>query len=183
MKPFEPCFLIASPDLRDENFAETVVFLMEHNKEGSFGLIVNRPTPYTVGDIWKELTQKEYPIEDPIYLGGPVEGPLMALHARPLHSEREILPGLFWTTQKHDLESLVETYEPPLLLFNGYSGWGTGQLDHEVAQGSWLFAPAQKDLLFDSKRDLWKRLIAGVGESFMRNLSRVQTLPHDTSSN
>src|SRR5688572_1282976 len=73
-------FLVASPHLSDPNFYKSVVLMVKHDEEGAFGLILNRPTTNTVREIWRAVTEQDLECEQPIYMGGPVSGPLVCLH-------------------------------------------------------------------------------------------------------
>ena len=73
-------FLVASPHLGDGNFNRSVVLIIKHDDDGAFGLVLNRPTGNTVGDVWRMVTEQELDCDRPIYLGGPVQGPLVCLH-------------------------------------------------------------------------------------------------------
>jgi putative transcriptional regulator len=152
-------FLIARPTLEDPNFSRTVVLLLAHGDEGAFGLVVNRPA-----------VAKGLPF--PVFVGGPCPSPgLMILHghptwAKPAEDEGgpatpEVVAGVF----VGDEASLERAKEAPqeedlrLRVFTGYSGWGGGQLEGELAAGAWAVAPATASLLFDTPaEELWDRL-------------------------
>ena len=73
----------------------------------------------------------------PVYLGGPVPGPLMALHDRPALAEAEPAPGVFFAAKKEHLDAWCLTEEPAYKVFVGHAGWGAGQLENELHQGAW----------------------------------------------
>ncbi len=81
MKRLQGSLLVASPHLPDPNFFRSVVFMIEHESEGALGLILNRVTNTTLKTIWAALEEREIENEQFLHVGGPVEGPLMALHA------------------------------------------------------------------------------------------------------
>ena len=153
-------FLVAKPILQDPNFKRTVVFLLAHNTEGAFGLVVNRKAE-AEGLPW------------PVFLGGPCPSPgLIMLHghsewAEPTEEEpdtdkeRRLAPGIYSgdaacldrVTQTDDAESLH------FRVFSGYAGWGGGQLEGELASGAWSLAPANGSVLFNTPvEELWDRL-------------------------
>jgi putative transcriptional regulator len=150
-------FLVAKPILRDSNFAQTVVLLLQHGAEGAFGLVVNRPTPI-----------KELPF--PVFAGGPCpsEG-LLLLHGHedwvedaPDSPKNEVAPGIFLG----DASCVQRVSDPApgdvlrFRMFSGYSGWGPDQLEGELAGGAWAVVPATSDLLFDTPaEELWDRLL------------------------
>lgn len=156
-------FLVASPHLPDENFYKTVVLLLRHDEEGAFGVVLTRPLPSTIADIWKALGLADITREEPVYLGGPVNGPLMALHCEPNESEGEVAPGVYFATSRENLNHLVEKTTRPLRIFSGYSGWGEGQLESELEEGSWFTTPASLGEVFSTADDLWKSVANRIG--------------------
>ena len=147
-------FLLASPSLRDTNFAATVILLVEVSSEGALGFVVNRPA----GEVW--------PLPDTpagkMFWGGPVEPDrLWCLSKWGAEGDEPILPGLWWA----DPREVPKGEEVKFLL--GYAGWSEGQLEEEMAEGSWLVAEARVDLVFDEvPGTLWPRLVQAVDERF-----------------
>jgi len=153
-------FLVAKPILQDPNFKHTVVFLLAHNAEGAFGLVVNRPAE-TEGLPW------------PVFVGGPCPSPgLIMLHGHPewaepsadapeSDKEHEVAPGIY-SGDAACLDRATQTEDdsvPRFRVFSGYAGWGGGQLEGELAAGGWFIAPATGALLFDTPiEELWDRL-------------------------
>ena len=91
MKSLKGQLLLASTQLVDPHFSHTVIFLIEHDDQGAFGVILNRMSDRRLGDIWEHLGDRDQPIN----LGGPVKGPLIALHSQASLAEAEILPGIY----------------------------------------------------------------------------------------
>ena len=170
-RPLPPCtgefamsyagfFLIAKPILQDPNFKHSVVFLLAHNAEGAFGLVVNRPAQ-AEGLPW------------PLFAGGPCPSPgLLMLHGHPdwaepspdepeSGKEEELAPGIY-SGDAACLDRATQTEEGQPLrfrVFSGYAGWGGGQLEGEMAVGAWAVVPANGTLLFDTPvEELWERL-------------------------
>ena len=98
MKSLAGNLLIASPFLGDQNFNKSVVLIIQHTEEGAFGLVLNRPTNFRMADVWDIVSDDEpCPADAVIHYGGPVEGPLMALHTKRSRSEHEqerLKPGM-----------------------------------------------------------------------------------------
>lgn len=162
-------FLVASPLLLDPNFRQAVILILRHSQDGAMGLVINHPTRLTMMEAWKQVSQKPCGIEDFIYQGGPVEGPLMVLHTEPTASQLSVGNGVFLLTEAEEIEWLVEQGAGPMRFFVGYSGWGAGQLEKELAEGSWLIAPVMKTQLFDNAENLW--------DSLSRQLTKVSHYP------
>lgn len=160
--------LIAAPVLTDPNFARSVIFLCEYNDEGAVGFVLNKPTPHMLGDLLPELVSSVLAI----FQGGPVQlDTLHMLHRSPeVFGGNEIVPGVFWGGSYEALqEAILENHyqSPDLRLFVGYSGWSAGQLEEEIAEGSWIVADVNEKLLFDTDTDnLWESAIRSLGKEF-----------------
>jgi putative transcriptional regulator len=176
-------FLVASPHLLDPNFARAVVLLVQHNEEGALGMIINRPVDKTVQDLWREIGGGPCQSTEPVYLGGPVPGPLMAVHRSESLAELEILPGVFFCASKPNLDALVERTGEPLKIFVGHSGWGPGQLDNELQQGAWLTTPATVELIFYDSGYVWDAVKSQIGRGMLQEMLRPKEVPDDPSVN
>lgn len=160
--------LIAEPLLPDPNFSRSVIFLCEHTEAGSIGFTLNQPTEYTLKDLLPEL----YVNNLNIYQGGPVQvNTLHMLHRIPkIPGSIEVAQGVFWGGSYEALKDMIwgNSYEPAdLRLFIGYSGWGPGQLEKEMQEGTWLVADATEDVLFETRPDeLWKKAVGLLGKKY-----------------
>lgn len=168
MKALAPGFLIAMPQMQDPNFSKTVVLMLEHNEEGSMGLIINRTAELTFADLGKsqKLEIAKMREDDAIFVGGPVEPYRgFVLHDKESIGERApLLPGLYLSVTTDALEPLLRDAETKLRFCLGYSGWGPGQLEKEIAQGSWLFTEAQKEpVLSTEPENIWSDVIKSMG--------------------
>lgn len=184
MESLRAHLLVAAPQLADPNFYRSVVLMIQHDEEGAFGVILNRPIPKTVGELWGEMIGG-VPCDSsqPVNLGGPVSGPLMALHADEECSELEVLPGVYFATDKDYLDQIVTTPDLPFLIFSGYSGWGGGQLEGELKAGGWMTIPACYEHVFCGEIDLWKMVAQDIGEEITRPLLPPKFIPASPSSN
>lgn len=177
MKSLKGSLLIASPGLMDPNFLRTVILVAEHSEEGALGLVLNRPSPTRVADLWSSLGGDPLPTEAVAFVGGPVQkSSLLLLHG---HEElapgtEPILPGVFLSSEVDVFGKLLEREAeqagtPPGLLkvFCGYSGWGPEQLEKEMKEGGWITAPASSDHVFVEAPDrLWMKIIGTLGGLF-----------------
>lgn len=149
-------FLLAMPTLEDPNFHRTLTYVCEHSEHGAMGLVVNRPLAITVGEVLRHLEIEPDAgdlAQQPVYQGGPVETERgFILHA-PLgrwEGTLQLDDDLGVTTSRDILEAMARGEGPERALVTlGYSGWGAGQLEAEVAQNAWLTCPASRDILFD----------------------------------
>ena len=148
-------FLIAMPAMGDPNFDHTVTFICEHSDEGALGIVINRPTDVSVGEI---LAQMDLESEDPrlaelpVLQGGPVQperGFVIHDSDAEFDSTLRMDGGIRVTTSRDVLEAVARGTGPERLqLALGYAGWGAGQLEDEMAANAWLTAPAAADLIF-----------------------------------
>ncbi len=176
-------FLIASPHLPDPNFYRSVVLMIQHNEEGAFGVILNRPTDKTAGEVWELFSDEPCSPEQPIYLGGPVAGPLIALHTESASSEAQILRGVHLTTDRSNLATLICRGAEPLRLFVGYAGWGAEQLEGELEVGGWLTLPANRQDVFSDHNTIWNRVASRIGLDILSPTIRRHPVPDDPSVN
>jgi putative transcriptional regulator len=171
MSSLAPCFLLSMPQLVDPNFNRTVVLLCKHNEDGALGLVVNRPL-VTTGRVTVNLdppvsTDRELQV----WVGGPVEPHRSWVLVGDEPDEEEDLRGmriadnLYLSTSPDLLRRLLEPSPPVLVrLFVGYSGWGPGQLEAELAASAWLMSEVDRDLIFDTPPDkLWETAIRRLG--------------------
>ncbi len=178
------CFLIASRHLSDANFARTVVLMLDHTENGAIGLVLNRPTAKPIREVWQAVQKASCSNDGFLSVGGPVEGPLMCLHASPQHSDAEIVEDVHLATQKEHIEQLIASNPDPLKVFAGYAGWGAGQLEIEMECGGWLVLPATAELVFSVPVDeLWHQALRLTGRQFYRDALRLKDFPEDASQN
>ena len=183
MESLEGQLLVAAPQLVDPNFARTIVLLIQHNQEGALGVVVNRPLTKTVQELWREVGSSPCHSQQPVYLGGPVPGPLMSLHTQPELAEAEPTPGIFFAAQKMHLDALVLTQNPECKVFLGHSGWGGGQLENEIRQGAWRAMPATAEHVFSTDDSLWETVFRQLGQSILKAILKVDELPPDATVN
>lgn len=149
-------FLVAMPNLRDPFFANSVVYLIQHNENGAFGIVINQPaTDLTMTNVLKQLgiTDTRPPLATQVVLaGGPVEKDKgFVLHdAPPLWpSSLALREGLTLTTSKDVLHAIGGNTGPKrYMVALGCSGWSPGQLEQELRDNSWFTCRANEDILF-----------------------------------
>ena len=175
--------LVASPELSDDNFYRTVVLIIHHDEQGAIGVVLNRPTGSTIREVWEALADEPCESEQPINVGGPVRGPLMAIHTNPEASENEILPGVFFATHRDRLNEIVREASQPFRIYNGYSGWAAGQLEGELKAGGWMVMPATFDYIFGDPDTMWRQASQEIGAQITTPLLRDVKPPEDPSRN
>lgn len=163
MESLKGQFLIATPDMADERFAETVIYLVAHGEDGAMGLVVNQPMPdMHVSDIVEEIdlgdTSDVIRIPDrlvaqDVFRGGPVDSSRgFVLHSADYFRDGNsyaVDTGIYLTATLDVLRAMVEGSGPEKsLLALGYCGWNSGQLEEELRQNGWLTVERTDDLLF-----------------------------------
>ncbi|MBI1788421.1 MAG: YqgE/AlgH family protein [Acidobacteria bacterium] len=157
-------FLVASRDLTDPNFAETVVLLVNYDENGAMGLIVNRRTRVPLSRVFDELKEAKGRA-DPVHVGGPVSrtGVLALLRSRTKPEEaRSVFADVYMISTKTLLEQTLAAgaESSAFRVYLGYSGWGPGQLENEVELGGWHIFRGEAATVFDPDPDaVWPRLI------------------------
>lgn len=170
LEPGPGIILIAHPWLPDPNFQRTVVFLCEHrDEEGSFGLVLSRKLPGTIGDVVDTLSGAVHEL----FLGGPVQtDTLHYLHSLggQVEDAIEVQNELYWGGDFDLIQALVLSGDigtSDIRFFAGYSGWGEGQLRDEIDEGSWILTRAPTEIILETESDrLWQTLLRRMGGPF-----------------
>ena len=190
--------LVASRNLGDPNFAETVVLLVHYDAEGAVGLILNRRTDVPLSRVFEGLKAAN-DRSDPVYRGGPVGAPaafgLLQSPAK-LEGAEHIFGKVYLISTKTLFEQTIAA-RPDAGVFHvyvGYAGWSNDQLRTEVELGAWFIFPANAATVFNSDPDsLWPQMIrktelklAGTDADIAQRPSAAlislppRTLPHET---
>jgi putative transcriptional regulator len=196
-----PSILVASPQLQDPNFSNTVLLLVEHTKHGAFGLIINRPTEVPAANLIASEEVK-LPKEIPAWTGGPVgtdSGLIMCPTVDgPIIEKEKLCEGLILSASRAALEAIAnhantfhtqlaaQKEDPTYVVANhpfrfivGYAGWGPGQLDDELRYGSWIELPLDLNLIFHTPwSKMWDKAIASLGISPTKIVPTVQDYLH-----
>jgi len=161
--------LIAEPFLKDPNFMRTVVFLCDHQDEGSFGFVINKVYDHTLDELMNDLDE----LKLPVYYGGPVQmDTIHFLHQYPelIPGSYEVLDGIYWGGDFETVVTLIKEGSidtSKIRFYIGYSGWGSGQLNDELKEKSWLTAEATRKLVFHRKADeVWKDALRHLGGDY-----------------
>lgn len=175
--------LVSVPATGDENFDQTVVLVVEHDDEGALGLVLNRPTPEQVADHLPQLGERL--ASPPVFFsGGPVgAGGLLVVGRRRLAGVEDfvtpVVGPIVLVQPDAMIEGRVEAVDV-IRLFTGYSGWGPGQLDAELAAGGWhLVDPLPDDVFCVDPEGLWRAVMRRQGG----RLASQALYPDDLSAN
>jgi putative transcriptional regulator len=160
--------LIASPDMDDPRFAHAVILMVQHNKDGALGIIINRPVgELSYADLLKSICQTGSAASGKvrIFAGGPVQlNAGFVLHSPDYHRPEtlDIDGRVAMTASPNVLRDIAEAKGPKKsLIAFGYAGWGPGQLETELMRHDWFTAPEDPSLVFDDDRGkVWKEAMA-----------------------
>ncbi len=180
MESLQGKLLISSGGLYDPNFRHTVVLIGEHNADGALGVVLNRTTNIAVEKAIPTLSELVPPGEQ-LYQGGPVQPTAPVLLAELAHPELADL--LVFESVGFLVGDVPADIKPDILrarVYAGYSGWGPGQLEAEMAVDSWIIEPAQlNDVFTDSPDQLWRSVLERKGPDF----DMLSRMPFDPSVN
>jgi len=164
--------LVAMPQLQDPNFNRSVILLVQHGAEGTFGVILNRPADLLAKDLCSSLDVEWCGNPDTaVHWGGPVQpetGWMLFSSDGPLEFDPEeataLANGFYFAGSLAVLEAVAQAPPSSVRLFLGYAGWGAGQLEGELAAGSWLVVPGASDVVAGVPPEaMWEHAVRGLG--------------------
>ncbi len=167
--------LIAEPFMYDMYFRRTVVLLIDHSDEGSFGVVLNKPTFIKIKDVVDSFPDVDYPL----YSGGPVDiNNVYFLHrlSNIISDGTPVNADVTWGGNKEEIIQILESNffdDSQLRVFMGYSSWEANQLKNELKQKSWIVADFNPEIVFKTEPSkLWQTIVDSMGEeySFWKNL-------------
>ena len=169
LSPSKGRLLISEPFMGDYYFGRSVILLAEHNEEGSFGVILNKPVSAKFNEVLKDFPD----FDATMYLGGPVEtDSLFYIHTlgEQLEGATEILDGLYWGGDIEVLKELIllkKIDSKDVRFFIGYSGWGAEQLNTELKRNSWVITrSSKKRVLSTDPMMMWEKFLSKMGDNY-----------------
>lgn len=161
--------LVAEPFMIDPNFKRSVVLLCEKEEDGSLGFILNKSLDMKITELIADFPE----FDSYVHYGGPVQtDTIHYIHnvGELLDDSRQVVDGVYWGGDFEKLKFLIrsELIKPgDIRFFVGYSGWSPGQLEEEMAYGSWVIAQMDANYLFKNKpQTLWKKVMQNKGDTF-----------------
>lgn len=163
-------------------FHRAVLLICQHDAEGAFGLVLNRPTGQKIRDALTSNLPDSLKASD-LFLGGPVQaGAMSYLHSDTFLPDANVIPNLSVSHSLDDLMDLADSFSPTqqLKVFAGYAGWSPGQLDDEMRRDTWLTHPASVEMVFHTPvEELWPMILKQKGWKYRL----ISQQPEDLSSN
>jgi putative transcriptional regulator len=173
-------FLVASREIKDPRFSETVILLVEHGFHGAVGLIINRPTEVKLSTIWPDIAGLKNHNET-FSIGGPVGVNRMMLliqSGRRPADAHEVFNDVYASTSVTTLRQLTDApvKGERFKAYVGYSGWTAGQLDREISRGDWHIVDADVRTIFEKDpSEVWQELIRRFsGERIITGIHDLQ---------
>jgi putative transcriptional regulator len=171
--------IVSSPSLIDPNFRKTVVLIAHHDEEGAMGLVLSRPSDVAAAEAVPVLDGLPG-ADDPVFVGGPVQPEAFMVLAEFEDVDQAAAPIMdgvgFMPADAEPGELAIKR----LRLFAGYSGWGSGQLEDELAEDSWIVVDAAADDAFaDDPDELWRTVLQRKGGAF----ALMENMPFDPGLN
>ncbi len=156
------------PSLLESTFRRSVVLMIEHTPDGAMGVVLNKLSNVNLEELGRaqKLAVGKSRKEQPVFVGGPVESyrGFVVHDCAEMHERHEIVPGLFLSVTTDSLRPLLGSEDPTIRVILGYSGWGPGQIEKELNEGSWLFTDALKSLaLHGDPKTMWDDAIRTMG--------------------
>jgi putative transcriptional regulator len=169
--------LLANGSLFGDVFRQTVILMADHGDDGALGFVINRPTKMVVSE--ESPVTEMGPIEETVFSGGPVQQGLLSVIAE--FQTSELSPRvIFGAVGFLDLEEPGGSGIKRARVFAGYSGWGPGQLENEIEEGSWVITDPTADLVFEvSPEHVWQEALRRMGGEY----ALMATMPYDPGMN
>ncbi|HRE41564.1 MAG TPA: YqgE/AlgH family protein [Ignavibacteria bacterium] len=177
MKPDKGKILISAPFLND-TFKRSVIYLTEHNENGTVGFIINKKLNINLSEIVDDFPD----IDTNLYMGGPVQQEILNVIHRLgdiIEDSFKVQDGIYWGGNYEQIKSLINTgviKKDDMIFFLGYSGWSAEQLEGEIKQKSWIVTDIDEEKLFsENDKSLWSGLLREMGGEY----KILSTYPED----
>lgn len=172
--------LVAAPMLSDPVFGRSVCLILEHSEAGSVGIVLNRAFSSDVKELWSHLTEGQDKVSLPpnhLNFGGPVSGPVLAIHDQETLAEAGGGAGVYVAAQVENLKKLTQLSPEHYRLFVGHAAWKQGQLEGEIADGYWYPIGLDSNLVFAHESEMWPIGIRAVGTAVIQSVFGRQEMP------
>jgi len=166
--------------------ARSVCLIVEHGERGTVGLVLNRSVASDLRELWSQLAQggeSTSKAPDRIYLGGPLNGPMVAVHDDATSADGGNGLGLFFSAQADTLRRLVASPPGRCRLVVGCFRWQKRVLEEEIAASKWLLAPAIPEVVFEDEQLMWGRALQLAGNLQWHRITGIQQFPNDPHRN
>jgi putative transcriptional regulator len=172
--------IVASPQLRDPLLAQSVCLIVEQSQHGIAGIVLNRPFLSNVQALWGQLTadiEDAGPAPEFLHFGGPLPGPVVAIHDRADLADAGNEFGVFLAAESEKLKQLSTVGAEHYRLLIGHVGWKTAKLLQQIRRGDWYVLSAKSELVFSSDDEMWDKAIKTHGGDVVREFTGLKSLP------
>lgn len=169
--------LVASRALNDSGFARAVVLMVQHDEEGAYGVVINHQSQAQLADIWEQVGAGSCPVCLPLWLGGPVNGPLIVIHTVASLGEHKLGSGIYFTARKDLVVELLQEACAHLKIVIRSAGWSDGQLEREIKEGAWKVIDATPERVFGDETTLWQQVTRHVADKVLVDSLQIKHVP------
>ena len=170
--------LVASPALYETPFRKAVVLVVQNNHDGTFGVVLNRPATDAIKYAWHELTGSHKGDRN-IVQGGPIGGPVFAIHQQRAIAELQMPSGICVTTQSDKFPQIINQTESNYRIVFGVAGWNNDQLFQEISDGLWYQLDGNPEQVFDESDFMWEKSLRRYGRHVLADVIGLNKLPID----
>ncbi len=178
--------LVASPAIHNSPFERTVILVLQNSKDGVFGVVLNKPGNQQLRSQWSQMTGTSLG-ENSLVHGGPIGGPVLAIHQDQGLAEMEVVGGVFVSTASEAVEELARLSHLEYRIVFGVAGWEHEQLGNELNNGCWFQigggAEIVSDVVFDNPSWMWERALRTYSENTICDVIGVEGLPENPQLN
>ncbi|MEI6694668.1 MAG: YqgE/AlgH family protein [Bacteroidota bacterium] len=166
--PSQGKVLVAEPFTNDYYFKRSIVLLADHNEDGSFGIVFNKPLYINLNELIIDFPE----IDAPLFLGGPVKtDSLFYVHTFPeIKDAIKIEDGLYWGGDIDIVKELIIAQKfntKNIRFFVGYAGWSPKQLEEELSANSWVVTQVKSTILLDeAPATIWNKIVKDMGDDY-----------------
>jgi putative transcriptional regulator len=175
-------FLVATSALQSTGFQRAVVFVLQNNEDGTFGAVINRPATNSMLANWSQQTGLEFARES-IVQGGPLGGPVLAIHQDLPIAEVEISDGVCLSVDSKAIQKLSTQNDAQYRIVLGIAGWEKNQLNREMELGYWYHLIVDPMHVFDDHDLMWENFVREYGRQTLEKLLGSSGFPVDPSLN
>lgn len=174
--------MIATPALQNTPFQRAVVLVLQNTIEGTFGVTLNRPANQEMRSAWEELTGSDSPATN-IVQGGPIGGPVLALHQQSKIAEHQVAQDVFVSAASEDFMERIDLNDQDYRIVFGVAGWKNDQLAREIHDGYWYRLDQASDHIFDDAGNMWEESLRRYGRQALIDVAGVTGFPKSPLDN
>ena len=164
-------------------FSKAVILVLQDSDEGIFGVVLNRPASPEMLMAWQKVADRPTFAAEKLVAGGPVQGPILAIHCEQELAEVEIDGGIFVSVQKDAIEQLsameLDHKGIPFRIVLGAVSWDYGHLENEIDHGAWFVVDGEPDQIFADPALMWEQSVRRYGAQSITELTGVRDFPAD----